>query len=631
MRCGKQFYPRMGEEFCSQAHAREYFGVAARALEQQPPLPQSSHPQASNIPATAAADPALSRTGRHRVMRLLNLGPIEAAAAPVPAIPPQLEAAPPSPIAPEPVAELEPPFFSKICRVRFPKRGCAPGAAAVLRDDFQAIAVAGEPVGALASLLALDAAVSPEAPLEPLPPALDRPECFVLSMPAVNPVASHAAPVWEDQTCEAFASDNGAMEFPAGPQIAEPEPLRSRTRRLFRMPGKERMRAWNLSTYRSVYKESIEPWIVPPRPALPRWKGEPVKFDWARLVARLADFETPSVPPQTLQPLAAGEPGGSATQTLPSMMVGAHVTGMRRAPAIPFIGPILHFWQTQSWLSRSLALAIPVLAFIALKPSFDGSLNEPVVLAKDMPAPSATAIRRNPTRDQRRVVVESKLPATTQVPAAASPVELPEAKVEPKLNQVDRMLLARAAVELADDFSFGLDSWDSRNGTAWTYDQTGFIRPRSLALYRPSMSLTDYSVQFLGKIDYAAIGWVVRAVDFNNYHAVKLVQRGGGPLPRYTIVRYSVVDGKEGPRIEHPLPLNLYKDTLFRIRMDIRGSDYAILVQDSVVDSWSDDRFPFGGVGFFSGRGEESRVRWVQVTYQNDLIGKICAWFAPRV
>ncbi|BDC49215.1 hypothetical protein F183_A15310 [Bryobacterales bacterium F-183] len=516
--------------------------------------------------------------------------------------------------------------------MRFPRRGCAPTAAPILHEHFAAmspVASTEEENTATAQLFALDQALSPDTPLELAPPPVHPPQCLPLTMPAIAAVQGARNALWEDTSWFWFAGE--ALELPvSGPEIATPEPSRNRTRRLFRTPGKEKLRSFNLSTYRHVYKESLEPWIIPPRPALPRWIGEPVKFDWARLVARLADFEPklPAVPP-------LGSAKDPELPTNPSMMVGSTTaghTGMRRAQsALPYLGRVVQFWQAQSWFTRSLALAIPVLAFVALKPSFDGSLAEPVVLAKEMPAAQSTVIRRNPTRERK--IVESKLPAATAVPAVApaGAAGLPEAKVEPKLNQVDRMLLARAAVELADDFSFGLDSWDSRNGTAWTYDQTGFIRPRSLALYRPSMNLTDYSVQFLGKIDYAAIGWVVRAVDFNNYHAVKLVQRGGGPLPRYTIVRYSVVDGKEGPRIEHPLPLNLYKDTLFRIRMDIRGSDYAILVQDSVVDSWSDDRFPFGGVGFFSGRGEESRVRWVQVTYQNDLIGKICAWFAPRV
>ncbi len=36
-----------------------------------------------------------------------------------------------------------------------------------------------------------------------------------------------------------------------------------------------------------------------------------------------------------------------------------------------------------------------------------------------------------------------------------------------------------------------------------------------------------------------------------------------------------------------------------------------------------------GGIGFFSARGEESRVRWVQVTHQYDMLGRLCAYLAP--
>jgi hypothetical protein len=334
------------------------------------------------------------------------------------------------------------------------------------------------------------------------------------------------------------------------------------------------------------------------------------------------------------------------------------------------LGPLIHFWQTQGWPSRALALSIPILGFIAIKPSLDGSLREPVVLAKEMPRPASTVVRREPAKelfvsrggavppppaglpmptaptlpptepDATPPADEAK-PATPQKPAQHPKLvpertnkatgNLPIANVEPKLDKFDQMLLSRAAIELADDFSFGLDSWEARsNAVQWTYDATGFVRPHGLALYRPSLNLADYSMEFLAKIDNSAISWVVRAQDLNNYMVVKMVQRGGGPLPRYTIMHYPVINGREGTRIEHPLPLNLYKDTLFRIRMDIRGSNYAVLVQDSVVDSWSDDRLPVGGVGFFTGLGEEARIRWVQVTYQNDLIGKLCAWLAPK-
>ncbi|PYT19137.1 MAG: hypothetical protein DMG59_01310 [Acidobacteria bacterium] len=48
-----------------------------------------------------------------------------------------------------------------------------------------------------------------------------------------------------------------------------------------------------------------------------------------------------------------------------------------------------------------------------------------------------------------------------------------------------------------------------------------------------------------------------------------------------------------------------------------------------MVDSWSEPRLRHGGVGFFSARGEESRVRWIQVTHQYDMFGRLCAYLAP--
>jgi hypothetical protein len=63
--------------------------------------------------------------------------------------------------------------------------------------------------------------------------------------------------------------------------------------------------------------------------------------------------------------------------------------------------------------------------------------------------------------------------------------------------------------------------------------------------------------------------------------------------------------------------------------MDLQGSDFTLLVQGQMVDSWSEPRLRHGGVGFFSARGEESRLRWVQVMHQYDMLGRLCAYLAP--
>jgi hypothetical protein len=196
---------------------------------------------------------------------------------------------------------------------------------------------------------------------------------------------------------------------------------------------------------------------------------------------------------------------------------------------------------------------------------------------------------------------------------------------------VKQTMTDRAAVALDEDFRSGLDDWSTRtDATAeWSFDATGFVRPGSLALYRPSMGLTDYQMQFLGVIDKQALSWVIRAADFDNFYVVKLVVLKAGPLPTIGVTRYAVVNGKAEDRVDTLAPLDARADMLYRVRMDVRGDDYTLSVQGQMVDSWTEPRLRHGGIGFFSARGEQSRLRWVQITHQYDMLGRLCAYLAP--
>lgn len=189
----------------------------------------------------------------------------------------------------------------------------------------------------------------------------------------------------------------------------------------------------------------------------------------------------------------------------------------------------------------------------------------------------------------------------------------------------------RAAVALDEDFRSGLDEWASRGDAtaAWSFDATGFVRPSALAVYRPSMGLTDYQVQFLGMIDRKALSWVVRAADFDNYYVVKLTVLKPGPLTSLGITRYAVIDGKAQDRADTVVPIAARPDMLYRVRLDLHDDSFALAIQGQMVDTWSEPRLRRGGIGFFSARGEESRVRWVQVTHQYDVLGRLCAYLAP--
>jgi hypothetical protein len=198
-------------------------------------------------------------------------------------------------------------------------------------------------------------------------------------------------------------------------------------------------------------------------------------------------------------------------------------------------------------------------------------------------------------------------------------------------KNVNQTISERAAVAYADDFRSGLDAWESRSNLtrSWSYDAAGFVRPGPLAVFKPTVDLTDYRFEFLAEIDQKALGWAFRARDLNNYYAMKLVVVKPGPLPLVHIVRYAVINGREGPHVDKPLPLTVRADMLYRIQVNTRGDDFTIMAQGQVIDFWSDSRLRHGGVGFFCNRGERARLRWVEVSHQYDALGRLCAYLAP--
>jgi hypothetical protein len=221
-----------------------------------------------------------------------------------------------------------------------------------------------------------------------------------------------------------------------------------------------------------------------------------------------------------------------------------------------------------------------------------------------------------------------KVPIKTVAPV---PVAQVKKVVNEQWRSLNQTISNRAAISYADDFRSGLDAWESRSNltTSWSYDAVGFVRPGPLAVFKPTLDLADYRFEFLGEIDQKAMGWVVRAEDLNNYYAMKLVVVKPGPLPLVDMVRYAVINGKEGPHVRKPLPMTVRTDMLYRVLVDVRGGDFTLMVQGQVVDFWTDHRLQHGGVGFFASRGERARLRWVEVSHQYDALGRVCAYLAP--
>ena len=189
----------------------------------------------------------------------------------------------------------------------------------------------------------------------------------------------------------------------------------------------------------------------------------------------------------------------------------------------------------------------------------------------------------------------------------------------------------RAAIDISDDFRSGLSQWTGAPGWAnsWSYDGTGFARPGRLAMLSGSLPMADYQVEFLGQIEKRAVAWVFRASDARNYYATKLVETNRGPAAGLFIVRYAVVGGRERRRIQLPLPVMGPARTMLRVRQEIRGAQFTTYLDGRVVDTWSDSSLSRGGFGFFADPGEGAYIRWVDVAYQDDPLGRLCRYLAP--
>jgi tetratricopeptide (TPR) repeat protein len=191
----------------------------------------------------------------------------------------------------------------------------------------------------------------------------------------------------------------------------------------------------------------------------------------------------------------------------------------------------------------------------------------------------------------------------------------------------------RATRDFADDFRAGLNQWkgvQAKWPKSWSYSTDGFIHPGQLALYRPSVPLSDYRFEFMAQIESKSVDWVVRAHDADNYYALKFTVLEPGPRPIVAMVRYPVIEGSKGARVLTPLRMMIHANTPYRVTVDVKGNRYRAFIEGQEADFWTEDRLKTGGVGFFSEAGERARVYWVKVESHGDILGRICGLLSGK-
>jgi hypothetical protein len=207
--------------------------------------------------------------------------------------------------------------------------------------------------------------------------------------------------------------------------------------------------------------------------------------------------------------------------------------------------------------------------------------------------PPVTAVpgrrRRPPIEIWRLAPTWQRRLAVTLVAAAIGLFGIPRlASLGPtmKLREaVQTPLVRRAAVDLEDDFREGLSHWTGVKGWAatWSYDPTGFVRPGRMAWLEGSQALTDYRLEFTVQIEKQAVGWVFRAKDARNYYASKLVESKNGTSASFSILRYAVIDGREGSKVRLPLPAVPAAKSLNRKRQQVQGAQFTTYLDGRVI------------------------------------------------
>jgi hypothetical protein len=144
----------------------------------------------------------------------------------------------------------------------------------------------------------------------------------------------------------------------------------------------------------------------------------------------------------------------------------------------------------------------------------------------------------------------------------------------------------------------------------WKVDVAG-VRTGPLALFVPTLELIDYRLDFLARIDTRSVTWVVRAAGLDEYLRCTLTAVPGGELE---FSRCAVVAGAAQAPITAPNRLPGKPRSAMTVSTRVEGDSFTVSVDGKTIETWDDDRFPMGGVGFQGAPEDRARLYWVRLS-----------------
>jgi len=165
------------------------------------------------------------------------------------------------------------------------------------------------------------------------------------------------------------------------------------------------------------------------------------------------------------------------------------------------------------------------------------------------------------------------------------------------------------AVNLEDNFDGGMEKW--LGGVEdWRLDVAG-ARTGALALFKPSLALQDYELEFLARIDQRSVSWVYRATGFDDYYTATI---SALPAGGHQFTRGAVTGGAAQTTTTVPCNFTIGRRAAFTVRLRAAGDRFSVWVDGNLVESWTDGRLATGGIGFSGAPDDRARLYWVRLS-----------------
>jgi hypothetical protein len=181
------------------------------------------------------------------------------------------------------------------------------------------------------------------------------------------------------------------------------------------------------------------------------------------------------------------------------------------------------------------------------------------------------------------------------------------------------------SMKFSDDFTSSLTSWEAPADWETALEKKiPIVKIKGFGLLKAGQDWDNYQAEFEVKINKEAAAWVLRATNSQNFYLFKLSGEKAEAVPKNSLMTYVFSEGQylnSARREDAPgaafvalVPFKIRAKEYFRVRMVARGHTITHFINDTRIDSWTDNTFSRGRFGFNANLLESFFVRYLRIS-----------------